>query len=100
MLCCVAGLVGTRNMSIKLTAILNCVFIQLIALFVLFYWLYYLREVEDLNNHLSVSSTIGLKLCEVPFDIDLKTTLPLLPRSRKNRTETIDCNLLLAVVFY
>ena len=64
-----------------------------------FHWLYYLREDEDLNNHLSVSATIGLKLGEVPFGIDLKTTLPLSLRSRKNRTETIDCNLLLAVVF-
>jgi hypothetical protein len=34
--CCVAGMVGTRNMSIKMTALLNCVFNQLIALFVLF----------------------------------------------------------------
>jgi len=43
---------------------------QPIALFVRFHLLYYLREVEDLNSPLSVNSTIGLKLCQVPFGID------------------------------
>ena len=68
MFCCRYG--WNKKYVDKHAAILNCDFNQLIALFMFFHWLYYLREVEDLNNHLSVSSTIGLKLGEVPFGID------------------------------